>query len=75
MSLIKRSEVLIILILFIVLVHFLDDIIFINATRVQPMVPEHERMKIHEDMKLFFGFYSRMHECSTTRLKHESMNA
>jgi len=59
-----------------VLLHFLDDVLLVKATHVRPMVPEHERMKIHEDIEtFFFRFYSRMHECSTTPLMHECMNA
>jgi hypothetical protein len=44
-----------------VLLRFLDD--GFHVTRLQLMVPEHEHMKIHEDMKLFLDF------------THENMNA
>ena len=42
------------------LLQFLDDVLLIEVTRVHPMVPEHEHMKIYEHMKLFLDF---THEC------------
>ena len=38
---------------------FLVDGLFIIATRVQPIVPEHKYMKIHEHMKLFLDFFTK----------------
>ena len=37
-----------------ILVRFLDDVLFVNATHALLIVPEHEFMKLHEHMKLFF---------------------
>ena len=42
-----------------VLVHFLDVVLFIIETHVQPIVPEHEHMKIHEHMNLYLDFLTK----------------